>query len=424
MSTLETHAGYTPEAPHRSISVPIHATSAYAYSSHGELRDVFARQREGFAYSRSGNPTTAVLERRVAALEGGIAGIAVASGQAAVAVTLLALLAPGTHLVASDRLYGGTIEFFDDTLADVGVSWTGVNAWDLDAVEAAFTEKTRVLLVESITNPGAHLVDLDALTDIAHRNGAVVVVDNTVASPALYRPGEHGADFVVHSATKYLAGHGTTIAGVIVDTGRFDPRRCPERWSRLVEPNRRFGVCFSDEYEHGGSGALSYARAKYVTDLGVTLPAQSASQVLLGIDTLSLRMDRISASSAYLAQALATRPEVLRVHHPHIGDRPDASLAQRDFPRGLSGVFSFDLAGDAKAVEKFLDSLRLITLAVNIGDARTLAVHPASTTHCHLSRAQRESCGVNENTIRLSIGLEDVTDLEQDLTQALVQSQR
>ncbi|MFC0673891.1 O-acetylhomoserine aminocarboxypropyltransferase/cysteine synthase family protein [Brachybacterium hainanense] len=419
-STAQTHAGYEPEGPHRSIAVPIHATTAYAAESHQQLKDLFARRRDGYAYSRSGNPTTCVLERRVAALEGGIGAIAVASGQAAVAVGILGLVAPGDHLVAASRLYGGTVEFFDDSLADAGVTWSAADPWDLAAVEAAFTDRTRVLFVESIANPGAQLADIPALADIAHRHDAVLVVDNTVASPALLRPGALGADVVIHSATKYLGGHGAALAGVVVDTGRFDPRRCPALFPRLTSPNSRFGVTFSDEYARGASGYLAYARAKYLTDFGATLPAHSASLLLAGIETLDLRMERISTTTAQLAAALREHPLVARVHHPSSPGRPDAGIARRDFPRGTSGVFAIDLVGGEAAAEAFLDALELVTLAVNIGDSRSLAVHPGSTTHCHLTPSQRAACGVSEGTVRLSIGLEDPSDLRADLEQALV----
>ena len=419
MSTAGIHAGWAASDCHRSLTPPIYSSSAYAQPDHAALRALFERRADGFAYSRSGNPTTAVLEERITSLEGGIGAIAVASGQAATTIALCALAAPGGHVVASSRLYGGTTELLDDTLADLGVTTTVVDPWDLDAWEAAFTEDTRAAIVESIANPGAQLLDLDVLTDIAHRRDVPVIVDSTLASPALYRPGEHGADVVVHSATKYLCGHGTTIAGLIVDTGRFDPRRCPQRWERLTTPNRRFGVTFADEYASGASGLLAYARAKYVTDLGATLPATSAQQILVGIETLDLRLRKISADAVELAGRLAAAPEVARVHHPSIPGRPDAHLAARDFPRGTSGVFSIDLHGGEAAAAAFCDALELWALAVNLGDARSLVCHPASTTHCHLTEVQREACGVGAGTVRLSVGLEDLEDLWTDLCRGL-----
>lgn len=419
MSTAAIHAGWRAHDQHGAVAPPIYATSAYAHRDHASLKDLFARRTEGFAYSRSGNPTTEVLEQRIAALEGGIGAIAVASGQAATTIALCALLAPGSHLVASDRLYGGTTELLDDTLADLGVITTVVDPWDLDAWEQAIRPDTRAVLLESVANPGAELVDLPAISAIAHRHGAAVVVDSTLASPALYRPGEHGADVVVHSATKYLGGHGTTIAGLIVDTGRFDPRRDPQCWPRLTTPNRRFGVTFADEYERGESGLLAFALAKYVTDFGATLPAASAQQILVGIETLDLRMERISRSAAALADHLHGQSGVERVNHPSIPGRADAAIAQRDFPRGTSGVFSIDLAGGEEAAAAFCDALELFTLAVNIGDVRSLVCHPATTTHSHLTRDQRLACGVREGTVRISIGLEDLEDLRADLDRAL-----
>lgn len=419
MGTVSVHAGWGAEDPHGSVVPPIYSTSAYAHRTHAGLKALFARECDGFAYSRAGNPTTRVLEERITALEGGLGAIAVASGQAATTIALCSLLAPGTHVVASDRLYGGTTEFLGDTLVDLGVRTTTVDPWDLSAWEAAITPETRVFLLESIANPGAELVDLDAVAEIAHRHDIAVVVDSTLASPALYRPGDHGADVVVHSATKYLAGHGSVIAGLIVDTGRFDPRRCPERWERLTAYSTRFDVTFADEYDQGCSGLLGYARAKYVTDLGATLSAQSAHTVLLGIETLDLRMARISASALELAGWLRAQEGVTRVNHPSSPGRPDAEIARRDFPHGTSGVFSVDLDGGEDAAAAFCDALELFTLAVNIGDVRSLVCHPATTTHTHLDAAQRAACGVTDSTIRLTIGLEDLADLRADLDRGL-----
>lgn len=420
MSTAAIHGGWDAASDvHGALTVPVYGASAYAQPSHTTLKALFERRAEGYAYSRSGNPTTAVLEQRITALEHGIGAIAVASGQAATTIALCALAAPGGHVVASSRLYGGTTEFLDDTLADLGVTFTVADPWDLEAWEAAFTSATRAALVESIANPGAQLVDLDALTAIAHAHDVPVIVDSTLASPALYRPGEHGADIVVHSATKYLCGHGTTLAGLIVDTGRFDPRRAPERWRCLTSLNRRFGVTFADEYARGRSGLLAYARAKHVTDFGATLPAASAQQILVGIETLDLRMRKVSADAAMLAGRLHGLPGIARVEHPSIPGRPDAHLAARDFPRGTSGVLSFDLAGGEAAAARFCDALQLWTIAVNLGDARSLVCHPATTTHSHLSAAQLRACGVGPGTIRLSVGLEDPEDLWEDIAQAL-----
>lgn len=419
MSTAAIHGGWRAQDPHGAVVPPIYATSAYAHPDHASLKALFARRSEGFAYSRSGNPTTTVLEERITALEGGIGAIAVASGQAATTIALCALLEPGSHVVASRRLYGGTTEFLDDTLADMGVTSTTVDPWDLEAWEQAIRPETRAVLLESIANPGAELVDLRAISDIAHVHDVPVVVDSTLASPALYRPGDHGADVIVHSATKYLSGHGTTIAGLIVDTGSFDPRCRPERWSRLTTPNLRFGVTFADEYARGSSGLLAYARAKYVTDFGATLPAASAQQILVGIETLDLRMERISANAEALAAHLHTAAGVDQVHHPSIPGRPDAAIASRDFPHGTSGVFSIDLAGGEAGAAAFCDALELFTIAVNIGDARSLVCHPATTTHSHLTPQQRTACGVGPGTVRLSIGLEDLADLRADLDRGL-----
>jgi len=420
MGTSEIHAGWdSSQDAHGALTPPVYSTSAFARASHAELKALFERRAEGFAYSRSGNPTTAVLERRMTALEGGIGALAVSSGQAATTIAVLALTPPGSHLVVSSRLYGGTSEFLDDTLADLGVEVTVADPWDLTAWEAAFTGTTRAALLESVANPGGELCDLPALSAIAHARDVPVIVDSTLAGPTLYRPGEHGADLVVHSATKHLCGHGTTIAGLIVDTGRFDPRRCPTRWERLTRRNRRFGVTFADEYACGRSGLLAYARAKYVTDLGATLPAASAQQVLVGIETLDLRTKKVSADAAVLAARLHGLPGVEQVHHATIPGRPDAALAARDFPHGTGGVLALDLTGGEEAAAAFSDALRLWSIAVNLGDARSLVCHPGSTTHSHLTPAQREACGVRPGTLRLSVGLEDLEDLWEDLSRGL-----
>lgn len=420
MSTAGIHAGWDASTDrHRALTPPVHTASAYAQPSHAALAALFERRGQGFAYARSGNPTTAVLEERITALEGGVGAIAVASGQAATTIALCALAAPGTHVVASSRLYGGTTELLGDTLADLGVDCTVADPWDLGAWEAAFTDRTRAAILESIANPGAQLVDLPALSAIAHARDVPVLVDSTLASPALYRPGAHGADLVVHSASKYLCGHGTTLAGLIVDTGRFDPRRRPERWPRLTAPNRRFGVTFADRYARGGSGLLDLARAKYVTDFGAALPAASAQQVLVGIETLDLRMRKVSADAAALVARLLGQPGVARVEHPSVPGRPDAALAARDFPLGTSGVFSLELAGGERAAAAFCDALELWSIAVHLGDARSLVCHPGTTTHSHLSDAQREACGVRGGTVRLSVGLEDLEDLWRDLARGL-----
>lgn len=419
MGTQHVHAGWSRQDPHGAIVPPIYTTSAYGHASHADLKALFARKRDGFAYSRSGNPTTRVLEERIAALEGGVAALAVASGQAATTIALCALLAPGTHVVASERLYGGTTELLTDTLADLGVGSTSVDPWDLAAWERAVRPETRVFLAESIANPGAEVVDLDAISAIAHAHDIAVVVDSTLATPVLYRPGDHGADVVVHSATKYLAGHGSTIAGLIVDTGRFDPRLRPERWPRLTERSERFATVFADETGPGCSSLLAYARAKHVTDFGATLPAQSAHAVLQGIETLDLRMERISAMATELAAWLRTVDVVSRVNHPTSPGRRDHELARRDFPRGTAGVLSIDLAGGEEAVAAFCDALEVFTIAVNLGDVRSLVCHPATTTHAHLPPARRTACGVAEGTVRLSIGLEDPEHLRADLRRGL-----
>lgn len=425
-ATRQVHAGFTPGEPQNTVTVPVYQSAAYEFESFAAARDTFALTRAGNIYSRNGNPTNAVLERRIADLEGGAGAVAVASGQAAVAAALLTLIAaagPGDHhIVASNKLYGGTSDLLGDTLADVGVDVTLVDPLDHDAWAAALRDTTRAVLLESIGNPVLTLPDLPAIAAIAHAAGVPVVVDATMCTPVLHRPIEHGADLVVHSATKYLGGHGTAIAGVLVDAGTFDFTADPERWPRLTRPYPRFGgLVFAEAFDGTGGRTplLVLARAKTVHDLGPTLAPATAAQILTGIETLDLRVQRQTATALALAQFLEGRPEVARVHHPGLPAHPEHAVAQRLFPAGLGGVFSFDLATGPDSVEAFIDALELFALAANIGDARSLVVHPATMTHSRLDAAGRAEAGIDLTTIRLSVGLEDVADLQADLEQAL-----
>jgi len=424
-ATRQVQAAYVPGQGQNTAVPPLYQSAAYQFGSLAEARDLFALRTVGNIYSRNANPTQQLLEERVAALEGGVSAVAVASGQAAVAVTLLALAGRGGHVVAATQLYGGSVDLLQETFADFGIGVTFVDQDDPDAWRAAVTPRTRAFFAESVANPVAQVLDIRRVAEIAHAAGVPLVVDNTVGTPYLVRPGEHGADFVVHSATKFLSGHGTSLGGVVVDIGSFDFGAEPGRWPQLTGPYARFGDLVLWERFGRGLAFAVLVKSKYVHDLGPSISPFNAQQILLGIETLDLRVARQSASAQRIAEHLAAHPAVAAVHHPGIPGNRWQSLADRYLPRGGPSVFSFDLVSagdegrDLDRAERVVDALRVIRLVANIGDARSLVAHPASMTHSHLSAAQRATAGIGGTTIRLSIGIEDPADLLADLDQAL-----
>jgi O-acetylhomoserine (thiol)-lyase len=422
-ATLQVQAGFTTGLPYSSAVPAIHQTAAYEFSSLQEAADLFALRKPGIIYSRNASPTQLILEERVAALEGGTSAVAVASGQAAVAVTLLALAGRGGHIVAADQLYGGTVDLLQDTFADFGIAVTFVDQDDPDAWRGAITPDTRALFAEIVANPVAQVLDVRLIADIAHEAGVPLVVDSTVGTPVLVRPGEHGADFVVHSATKFLAGHGTSLGGVVVDQGTFDFGAEPARWPQFTTPYTRFGDLVLWERFGKGHAFAVLVKSQYVHDLGPSLSPFNAWQILQGIETLDLRVARQSASGLAIAQHLAQHPSVTKVNHPGLAGSPWHALAERYLPNGVPAVYSFDIAGpeqDAFArVSRLVDELKVFRLVANLGDARSLVSHPASMTHSHLTPDQRAAAGISLNTIRLSIGIEDPADLIADLDRAL-----
>lgn len=402
------------------IVAPIHHSAAYAFNTLADARAVFAQRAAGYTYARTGNPNVTALESAVTKLERAECAVATSSGQAAVTLALLALTGPvNGHVVASSHLYGGTVDLLTDTLAETGLTVTFADPRYPEQWEAAVTPETRVFFLESIANPLADLPELDAIADIAHRNGAVVIVDNTVATPHLFTPGEHGADLVIHSATKYLSGHGGPLGGLLVDTGNFDPSEDPERWPWLTTPHPRWGDRSPVEIYGAKRALLGVARCKYLNDLGPCMTAITAHEILQGISTLGVRVERQSATAASLAATLNRHPAVARVHHPHFGGARQEELYAQGGYRGTGGVFSVDLNGTPEQVEQVVNSLRLIKLAANIGDVRTLVAHPASMTHCRLTPEQFDASGITEQTLRFTVGLEDVADITADLFQAL-----
>jgi O-acetylhomoserine (thiol)-lyase len=425
-ATTQVQAGYEPGVAENSAVPPIHQSNAFEFTSLTQARELFALRRDGNIYSRAANPTVLVFERRVAELEGGVAAAAVASGQAAVAVALLALAKSGEHIVAARQLYGGTVDLLQDTFADWGIEVTFVDQDDLEAWATAVRPSTRAFFAESITNPIAQVLEVRAVSDIAHRAGVPLVVDSTVATPYLQRAKDVGADIAVHSATKFLGGHGTSLGGVVVDLGTFDFGAEPARWPQLTEPYRRSpGGSLVERFGDTGSPYITLVKTKYVHDLGPSLSAFNAFQLLQGIETLDLRVARHSESALGVARFLERHPAVARVHHPGLESSPWHAAAAAYLPRGTASVFSFDLHStgdpeeDFREVEEFIARLRVVRLVANIGDARSLVAHPASMTHSHLSEAQLAEAGIGPTTIRLSIGLEDLGDILADFDAAL-----
>ncbi|MGO2096552.1 MAG: O-acetylhomoserine aminocarboxypropyltransferase/cysteine synthase family protein [Candidatus Microbacterium stercoravium] len=426
-ATIQLHEGYVPGTPQNAVATPIYQTSAYRFSSLSEARELFALRSSGNIYSRNGSPTQAIFEKRVAALEGGVAAAAVASGQAATAVAALALAGKGGHIVAASSLYGGTVDLFDDTLRDLGIEVTFVDQDDLEAWRAAVRPSTRAFFAESVANPVAQVLDIPAVAEAAHAAGVPLVIDNTVGTPSLIRVKDHGADIVVHSATKFISGHGTSLGGIVVDLGTFDFAADPAKWPALFEPHRRFGdVALWDAF--GRTTALTtLIKSKYVADLGPALSPFNAFQLLEGLETLELRMSRHAASALEVARFLDAHPAVRIVHHPGLESNPYHEVGARLYPKGVPSVFAFQLAspGDetddeafARA-ERLIERLRVVSLVANIGDARTLVCHPASMTHNHMSPAQLAAAGISWATLRISVGLEEPADLIEDLRSAL-----
>ncbi len=423
-ATRQVQAGYVPGTPQNSAVPPLYQTAAYEFSSLADAADLFALRTTGNLYSRNASPTQQILEERVAALEGGTTAAAVASGQAAVTVTLLALAGRGGHIVAANQLYGGTVDLLHDTFDDFGIPVTFVDQDDPEAWRAAIRPETRAFFAESVANPIAQVLDIRLVADIAHESGVPLVIDNTVGTPYLLRPGEHGADFVVHSATKFLSGHGTSLGGVVVDQGSFDFGAEPARWPQFTTPYPRFGDLVLWETFGIGRTFVPLVKTKYVHDLGPSLSPFNAWQILQGIETLDLRVSRQSSSALALAEYLAQHPAVSAVHHPGLAGNRWHNLANLYLPKGVPSVFSFDLAvpeddRTQERIARVIDGLEVIRLVANIGDARSLVAHPASMTHSHLTPEQREAAGISLTTIRLSAGLEDPADLIADLAQAL-----
>lgn len=416
--TLAVHAGYTPEPTTHAVAVPIYQTVAYSFDDTQHGADLFDLKVQGNIYTRIMNPTQDVLEKRVAALEGGIAALALASGQAAITYAIQTIAEAGDNIISSATLYGGTYNLFAHTLPQYGISVRFADHRDPASFEKLIDARTKAIYAETIGNPLGNITDIGALAEIAHRHGVPLIVDNTVPSPYLCRPIEHGADIVVHSLTKYMGGHGTSIGGAIVDSGKFPWAEHKERFRRLNEPDVSYhGVVYTEAL--GPAAYIGRARVVPLRNMGAAISPFNAFQIIQGIETLALRMDRITANTLAVAKYLKGHSKVGWVNYAGLEDHPHHALAKKYLGGKPSGILTFGVQGGREGGARFQDALKLITRLVNIGDSKSLACHPASTTHRQLSPEELVKAGVTEDTVRLSIGIEHIDDILADLEQAL-----
>ncbi|SEI51012.1 O-acetylhomoserine (thiol)-lyase [Allopseudospirillum japonicum] len=418
--TLALHHGYTPDNQH-AVAVPIHQTTSFSFDDAQHAADLFDLKVQGNIYSRIMNPTCDVLEQRVAALEGGIAALAVSSGMAAITYSIQTIASVGDNIISMSELYGGTYNLFAHTLPRQGIQVRFADKDDFDGIAALIDERTKAIYCESIGNPSGSLVDIERLADIAHAAGVPLIVDNTVPTPFLWRPIEQGADIVVHSATKYIGGHGTTVGGVIVDSGRFPWAEHAERFPLLNEPDISYhGVSYTRDV--GAAAFIARARVVPLRNMGAALAAQSAWNLMQGLETLSLRIERVCENTQKVAEFLQQHPQVSWVKYAGLKEHKDHALAQKYMQGRASGILSFGVKGGRDASIKFYDALQLILRLVNIGDAKSCAAIPAATTHRQLNAQELAAAGVSEDMVRLSIGIEHIDDLLADLEQALAAS--
>ena len=412
--TLQLHVGQEQADPATdSRAVPIYQTTSYVFHNSKHAADRFGLADAGNIYGRLTNSTQDVLEKRVAALEGGSAALAVASGAAAISYTIEALAANGGHIVAQKTIYGGSYNLLSHTLPQYGVTTTFVDAHNLAEVEGAIKENTRAIYLETLGNPNSDIPDIDAISAIAHKHGLPVVVDNTFGTPYLIRPFEHGADIVVHSATKFLGGHGTTLGGIIVESGKFN-YKASGNYPQIAAPNPSYhGVSFYDVV--GPAAFVTYIRAILLRDTGASISPFNAFLLLQGIETLSLRLERHAENTKKVVEFLSKHPKVEKVNHPSLADHPDHALYQKYFPNGGASIFTFNIKGGRDEAWKFIDNLKIFSLLANVADVKSLVIHPASTTHSQLSDAELADQGIAQNTIRLSIGTEHIDDIIADL---------
>ena len=412
--TLQLHVGQeTPDPATDARAVPIYATTSYVFRNCEHAAARFGLADAGNIYGRLTNSTQDVLEKRVAALEGGVAALALASGAAAITYTIEALAQNGGHIVAQKTIYGGSYNLLEHTLPNFGITATFVNIHDLAETEAAIRDNTRAIYIETLGNPNSDIPDIDALAELAHRHGLPLVVDNTFGTPYLIRPIEHGADIVVHSATKFLGGHGTTLGGIIVDSGKFDWAKSG-KYPAVAEPNPSYhGVSFVKAV--GPAAFVTYIRAVLLRDTGATISPFAAFLLLQGIETLSLRIERHAENTRKVVEFLENHPQVEAVNHPSLPNHPDHALYEKYFPNGGGSIFTFEIKGGIKEAHAFIDNLKIFSLLANVADVKSLVIHPATTTHSQLSEKELLDQGIKPNTVRLSIGTEHIDDIIADL---------
>ena len=412
--TLQLHVGQEqPDPATDSRAVPIYQTTSYVFRNSQHAADRFGLADAGNIYGRLTNSTQDVLEKRIAALEGGSAALALASGAAAITYTIEALAANGGHIVAQKTIYGGSYNLLAHTLPQYGIETTFVDAHNLAEVEGAIKDNTRAIYLETLGNPNSDIPDIDAIAEIAHKHGLPVVVDNTFGTPYLIRPIEHGADIVVHSATKFIGGHGTTLGGIIVESGKFD-WKASGKYPNIAAPNPCYhGVSFYDVV--GPAAFVTFIRAILLRDTGATISPFNAFLLLQGTETLSLRLERHAENTKKVVEFLKNHPQVEKVNHPSIEDHPDHELYKKYFPNGGGSIFTFEIKGGKEEAWKFIDGLKIFSLLANVADVKSLVIHPASTTHSQLSDEELLDQGIKQNTIRLSIGTENINDIIEDL---------
>lgn len=415
--TLQLHVGQEQADPATdSRAVPIYQTTSYVFHNSQHAADRFGLRDAGNIYGRLTNSTQDVLEKRIAALEGGVAALAVASGAAAITYTIQALAQAGDHIVSQKTIYGGSYNLLAHTLKQFGVETTFVDAHNLEEVEKAIKPNTKAVYLETLGNPNSDIPDIDKIAEIAHKHGLPVVIDNTFGTPYFIRPFEHGADIVVHSATKFIGGHGTTLGGIIVDSGKFDWKKSG-KYPNIAAPNPSYhGVSFADAV--GPAAFVTYVRAILLRDQGAAISPFNAFLLLQGIETLSLRLDRHAENTKKVVEFLQNHPKVAKVNHPSLPDHPDHQLYEKYFPNGGASIFTFEIKGGKEAAWKFIDNLKIFSLLANVADVKSLVIHPATTTHSQLSDEELADQGISQSTIRLSIGTEHYEDIIDDLQNA------
>ena len=415
--TLQLHVGQEQADPATdSRAVPIYQTTSYVFHNSQHAADRFGLRDAGNIYGRLTNSTQDVLEKRIAALEGGVAALAVASGAAAITYTIQALAQAGDHIVSQKTIYGGSYNLLAHTLKQFGVETTFVDAHNLEEVEKAIKPNTKAVYLETLGNPNSDIPDIDKIAEIAHKHGLPVVIDNTFGTPYFIRPFEHGADIVVHSATKFIGGHGTTLGGIIVDSGKFDWKKSG-KYPNIAAPNPSYhGISFADAV--GPAAFVTYVRAILLRDQGAAISPFNAFLLLQGIETLSLRLDRHAENTKKVVEFLQNHPKVAKVNHPSLPDHPDHQLYEKYFPNGGASIFTFEIKGGKEAAWKFIDNLKIFSLLANVADVKSLVIHPATTTHSQLSDEELADQGISQSTIRLSIGTEHYEDIIDDLQNA------